>query len=240
MHDTLIAHNTAVLTGKGSVAIACSFAFKGDDLRIEGNIVWGERNAATCANGFVEADNIYWASDGHPSVTFDISATSRTVDPRLVDPRHADLRLLSDSPAIDAIRPMDLGGIGDVDPDGIPIPQGYAPDIGAYEYTTAPPPSPTPDPSVLPTPSVAPSPSVSPAVSGPVPGTAPPSSSPAVTPEPTPTPRVTPTPEPPPSPGAVRPPTGGSGALDQLIALVAVVGAGGLLAAVFVARRSPR
>ena len=45
--------------------------------QVVGNIVWGERNAATCDDGFVEADNIYWASDGHPSVTFDICATSR-------------------------------------------------------------------------------------------------------------------------------------------------------------------
>ena len=67
---------------------------------------------STCNDGFVESDNIYWASDGRPSVTFEIAPTSRKVDPRLVDPRDGDLHLLPDSPAIDAIRPMDLGDIG--------------------------------------------------------------------------------------------------------------------------------
>ena len=54
-------------------------------------------------------------------------------------------------------------------------------------------------------------------------------------------PRVTPTPEPRPLGYAtdVPPPTGGPGALDQLILLGGVIGAGGLLVAVFLARRSP-
>ena len=70
------------------------------------------RTPSTCDDGFAEADNIYWASDGRPSVTYEIAPTSRKVDPRLVDPKDGDLHLLPDSPAIDAIRPMDLGDIG--------------------------------------------------------------------------------------------------------------------------------
>ncbi len=141
---TRIMHNTSVLTGKGSVALNCAHELTGDELQVLGNILWGEEAAATCTDGFVEADNIYWASDGRPSVTYDLAPTSRMVDPRLVDARAGDLHLRSDSPAIDAIRPTDLGPIGTIDVDGVPVPQGYAPDIGAYEYTTVPPPSPTP------------------------------------------------------------------------------------------------
>jgi hypothetical protein len=251
VRDTRIVHNTTVLTGKGSVAIECSHVLTGDDLVIAGNIVWGEDNAVTCDGGFTEADNIYWASDGRPSVTFEIAPTSRKVDPRLVDPKDGDLHLLPDSPAIDAIRPMDLGDIGATDAAGVPVPQGYAPDIGAYEYSTEPPPSPTPvvtaEPTEPPLPTEPPSdgPSGRPPGSGAALGSPfggpTPTAEPTPPPVPTPTPRVTPTPEPRPSGDAadVPPPTGGPGALDQLILLVGVVGAGGILVAVLLARRSP-
>ncbi len=253
VHDTRIVHNTSVLTGAGSIGIECSHAPTGNDLTIAGNIVWGEEDAVTCSGGLLESDNIYWSSDGRPQVTFEMAPTSRKTDPRLVDPQGGDLRLLPDSPAIDAIRPMDLGAIGAVDAAGVPIPQGYAPDIGAYEYTSDPQPtitpeptdpstpiapptlvtSPTPEalggspalmsPSITPTPTLAPSPTHAPS----------PTPAPTATPAPTPTPRVTPTPQPRPSGPAddVPPPTGGPGALDQLILLVGVLGAGGLLAA---------
>lgn len=234
VRDTRIIHNTTVVTGRGATGILCSHVSTGEDLQVIGNIVWGDGDAVTCQDGFIEADNIYWASDGSPSVTFELGPTSRMVDPKLVDAQEGDLHLLPDSPAIDAIRPVDLGAIGTVDAAGVPVPQGYAPDIGAYEFTTEPPPSPTPDPFLEPSPT----PATGPVASGiPVTGATP---SPAATPAPTPTPRATPPPEPRPSGGTVvPPPTGGSGALDQLIVLAAVLGAGGLLAAVVVARRSP-
>ena len=230
---TQIVHNTSVLTGRGSVALTCSHEVTGDELQVVGNILWGEEDAATCSDGFVEGDNIYWASDGRPSVTYDLAPTSRLVDPRLVDPRQGDLRLRSDSPAIDAIRPGDLGQIGMYDVDGVPVPQGYAPDIGAFEYTSAPPPSPTPvSSSDAVTASAGAIPTLPPAGSGEL----------LLTPPPTPAPRVTPTPEPPPSAGSthVPPPTGGSGALDQLLVLGGVIAAGGLVVALVLARRSPR
>jgi len=250
VHDTRIFHNTTVLTGTGSVAIECSHALTGDDLQIAGNIVWGEADAATCDDGITESDNLYWASDGRPQVTFEMAPTSRTVDPRLVDPQGGDLRLLPDSPAIDAIRPMDLGAIGALDAAGVPVPQGYAPDIGAYEYSTAPTPSPTTLATVEPTepPVHTDAPTNGPAASGQSLGAASPGGratpAPSATPTPTAattrTPRVTPTPEPRPSGVTdVPPPTGGPGALDQLILLVAVVGTAALIAAVFLARRSP-
>ena len=148
------------------MAIECSHVLTGDDLVIEGNIVWGEADAVTCDGGFTEADNIYWATDGRPSVTYEIAPTSRKVDPRLVDPKDGDLELLSDSPAIDAIRPMDLGAIGLMDAAGVPVPQGLAPDIGAFEYTSEPLPTPTSEPTDPPLPSEPPVSDGSPALLG--------------------------------------------------------------------------
>lgn len=243
VRDTRIIHNTAVVTGRGATGILCSHVLTGEDLQVIGNIVWGDGDAVTCQDGFIEADNIYWASDGSPSITFELGPTSRIVDPRLVDAQDGDLQLLSDSPAIDAIRPVDLGAIGTVDAAGVAVPQGYAPDIGAYEFTVEAPPSPTPDPFQEPSPTPSPGPvGTGEEPSGsPLPGASVPVTPvPTATPLPTPTPRATPPPGPRPSAsGTVLPPTGGSGALDQLIVLVAVLSAGGLLAAVVLARRSP-
>jgi hypothetical protein len=144
---------------------------------------------------------------------------------------------------------MDLGGFGDVDVAGVPIPQGFAPDVGAHEFVTGPLASLTAEPFDTEPPTEPPieTPGATfPANESPPAGTtpdpftpAPPTAEPS-DPAPTPTPRVTPPPQPRQSPNAnVPPPTGGSGALDQIIVLAAVLGVGGLLAAVFVARRSP-
>ncbi len=145
--DTRIVHNTTVLTDKRSTALSCSHLLTGDELQVIGNILWAEQDAGACEPGFIEADNIYWASDGSPSVTYETSPTSRLIDPRLVDVKEGDLRLTADSPAIDAIRPMDLGGFGDVDVAGVPVPQGFAPDVGAHEFATGPLASRTAEPS---------------------------------------------------------------------------------------------
>ncbi len=157
---TRFVHDTFVALGRGSVALSCSHLLKGEDLVLQASILWGTANAATCADGFTEADGIYWATDGTPDVTFTISPSSREIDPRLVDVDAGDLRLRSDSPAIDAVRPIDLAGIGGVDMGGTAIPQGLAPDIGAWEYAIGQPASPPPlEPSGPPTtlgPSMAP------------------------------------------------------------------------------------
>ncbi|MBX3029839.1 MAG: hypothetical protein KF809_06740 [Chloroflexi bacterium] len=231
---TRFVHDTFVALGPGSVALGCSHAFQADDLILEGNILWGTENAATCSDGLTETDGIYWSADGTPDLTFTIAPSSRVVDPRLVDVRTGDLRLRPGSPAIDAIRPIDLGGIGGVDIGGTAVPQGLAPDIGAWEYV-ADQPAATPSSEPTPAPSAG---SIAP--TGDPASTSDPSA-PTDRPEPTPTPRVTPTPAPRPS-GAttVPPPTGGPGALDQLIVLGLGLGVAGMVAVVLVTRRSPR
>jgi hypothetical protein len=61
-------------------------------------------------------------------------ANSRAIEPLFVSP-NTDFHLHSSSPAID--NGTDVGLT--LDFDGIPIPQGIAPDIGAYEFSALPP-----------------------------------------------------------------------------------------------------
>ncbi len=240
MKDTRIAHNTAVLTGAGSMAIACNRDVDGEGLQIVGNIVWGERSASTCDGQDLESDNLYWAGDGDPGLTFDLAPSSRIADPLLVDPRGGDLRLRSDSPAIDAVRPMDLGRVDAVDADGVPVPQGLAPDIGAYEYRLALAPTPTADLTAASTAGLSAGVPTDPlehegksatATTTPHPTTPHPATTPSPTDERRPGPTAT--------PSAIPPPTGGPGSLDQFIVLAVLVGLGGLGAVVILSRRSP-
>jgi hypothetical protein len=224
VHDTRILHNSTVLTARGAVAIGCSHLLTGADVQVVGNILWSA-TGITCKDGIVEGDNIYWAANGRPVIDLGSPSDSRVMDPRLVDPLGGNLRLLPDSPAIDAVRPLDLGGVGDVDADGVPVPQGLAPDIGAYEYVASVPPSDAPSPSTPATPGSTPAETAQP-TQGTLPGT--------------PTPQITSTPPQPSAGSTDPPPTGGAGALDMLVLLGVAVGAAGLLVVVSVARRSPR
>ena len=47
--DTRIVHNTAVLTDKGSTALACSHVLTGDQLQVSGNVLWADRDAVACS-----------------------------------------------------------------------------------------------------------------------------------------------------------------------------------------------
>ena len=249
---TVVAHNTAVLTGASSGVIDCAQTIGPKELSLRANILWGEGRLASCSTTFDEADNIYWRSDGAPDISYQISPTSRIIDPRLVDARGGDFHLQPDSPAIDAVLPLDLQGVGDLDAAGVSVPQGFGPDIGAYEFVFA---EATAVPTELPSASPSPSPT---ATAKPVPSVRPPAShrpgasrQPVATPSPTATasatsappsgpiasaaPTATPVPTPagPPTPGATPlapPPTGGSGALDSLL-VVAALGLGGVVVA---------
>ena len=253
---TVVAHNTAVLIGASSGVIDCAQTIGPKELSLRANILWGEGRLASCSTTFDEADNIYWRSDGAPDISYQISPTSRIIDPRLVDARAGDFHLQPDSPAIDAVLPMDLHGVGDLDAAGVAVPQGFGPDIGAYEFVSAvATAAPTAQSSAAPSPS--PAATATPVASARLPASQRPGASrrPVATPEPTaattasdspsspaivsapPSQDALPTPAPspagPPTPAATPvppPPTGGSGALDSLL-VVAALGLGGVIVA---------
>ena len=260
---TVVAHNTAVLTAADSAVLECAQAVGPKELSLRANILWGEGRVAACSTPFDEADNIYWRSDGQPDVSYQIAASSRFIDPRLVDASAGDFHLQPDSPAIDAVLPLPLAGIGDRDAAGVTVPQGFGPDIGAYEFvfpgasafptaaptlplpTASPAPTPTPRASSKPRPSRRPGTSRPPVASGgPVASGSPVASA-------TGTASSAPTASVPVDPGqgagpatphptaAPPPPTGGSGSLDSLLLVAALGLAGVIVAGVLLVRRRP-
>ncbi|MDH7513965.1 MAG: PKD domain-containing protein [Clostridiales bacterium] len=72
-----------------------------------------------------------WQSYSRPGYTFD--PNSRIADPLFLSPANENFQLQPSSPAIDAGVYVGLSH----DRQGTPIPQGFAPDIGAYEYVFA-------------------------------------------------------------------------------------------------------
>ena len=72
-----------------------------------------------------------WKAISRAGYTFD--PNSKVADPLFVNPGKENFQLQSSSPAIDAGVSVGLSH----DRQGTPIPQGFAPDIGAYEYIFA-------------------------------------------------------------------------------------------------------
>ena len=93
-----------------------------------GTEVWGRTNYA----GQTHDHNIYFSLDGSQSdpCGLPLGPGDKIADPRFVDYAKQDLHLKPDSPAIES--GFDIGRA--LDADGTPVPQGKAPDIGAYEF----------------------------------------------------------------------------------------------------------
>ncbi len=83
------------------------------------------------------------ASNGCPALSNSAGSVGthcQISDPLFIDYANHDYHLQAGSPRIDAGTTV----IATVDPDGVAIPQGTAPDIGPYEYLAPPPPPPPP------------------------------------------------------------------------------------------------
>lgn len=194
-HGTRAYHNTTVLTQPDAGAILCAGDVDARILSLRDNIIWSNGRIGTSRIPFDEGGNIYWSSNGQPDFQMPVSPDSLVVDPRLVDAVGGDFHLEPDSPAIDGAGADDMGAPGAVDQAGVPVPQGAAPDIGAYEF---PAPGATSGATPTATPGTSEIPGLSPTIPGPTspPGTAIPSG-PKATSSPLPTVRPKPTDVPP-------------------------------------------
>jgi hypothetical protein len=138
VYRTRFYNNTAYLTGKHAYAVQCYGGCDATILSMRDNIIWANWLTAFIDAGADEGHNIFWKTGGNPRVDFPISSTSLLADPRFVDPTHRDFRLRPGSPAIDSGDGA-AGAAGfTTDLAGAPVPQGGAPDIGAYEWSPTP------------------------------------------------------------------------------------------------------
>jgi len=116
-HDGSIIRNNIFVVSSGRKVFSAN-----------GTEVWGRTNYA----GQTHDHNIYFSLDGSQPdpCGLPLGRGDKIADPRFVDYAKQDLHLKADSPAIGA--GFDVGRT--VDFDGTAVPNGKAPDIGAYEF----------------------------------------------------------------------------------------------------------
>ncbi len=79
---------------------------------------------------FTHDHNLYFFTGSQPNLDYAFGPGERVADPRLRNPAGGDFRLQAGSPAIDAGVAPDFAS----DLDGVHVPTGSAPDLGAYEF----------------------------------------------------------------------------------------------------------
>jgi hypothetical protein len=164
-YRTKLYNNSVYLTGTESFAVQCYGGCNSTVMTFRNNIVWAQDRVGYVDSGWAESNNIWW-SPGGPKIWFTKSSTSKTVDPKFVNPGAGDLHIASGSPAIDAGSNESANAGYRTDIDGSAVPIGPAVDIGADERgstTTTPTPTPTPTPNATPTPTPKPTPTPTPA-----------------------------------------------------------------------------
>ncbi len=134
---TELYNNTVYLTGSRSEGVICHSGCGSNILTARNNIFWTGWKAAYADGQFAESHNIYWRSGGNPLIDFvgfQIDATSRVLDPQLVDPSAGNLRQAVTSPTVNAGTQVLTADLSDLD--GTSVPQMSVVDLGAYESTS--------------------------------------------------------------------------------------------------------
>jgi hypothetical protein len=133
---TKVYNNTIYQTGHNSVGVSCGYCGY-DVLTLKNNILWSDHQPFWSDAPFVEANNIFWSTDGEQKLKwpgFSKNPASKMVNPQFVDPANGNFTLKPSSPAINQglweIR--DLGFRSDLARNLIPI--GVKIDVGAYEF----------------------------------------------------------------------------------------------------------
>ncbi len=121
--DVRFENNTVVQTSGGGTLFGCMGSFSSDMISLRNNNIYTSGSVFSNGN-FPHTNNIYRSSPGYA-----LDASEKIADTLFVNVAGKDFHLQSTSPAID------FGAVlgYPVDFDGTAVPQGAAPDAGAYE-----------------------------------------------------------------------------------------------------------
>jgi len=131
---TKVYNNVAYITSTtGSQGVICSAGCDSSILNLKNNIIVSNWKGIYADAPFDEGYNIIWNTTHtwfQTQGNWTLSPTSKKTDPKFVNPAANDFHLQSTSPAINA--GTNVGYTSDLD--GVAVPQGNAPDMGAYEF----------------------------------------------------------------------------------------------------------
>lgn len=130
VYRTTVVHNTTYLTGPRSQAVVCMSGCTPNILTLRWNLLWAEEKVLYADGAFEWSTNLFWASSGEPLVQSPVPVPSVIANPGFVDRWTFNLNLAADSPAVDAAEQGTWWGVA---VNGVPLYQGSASDLGAYE-----------------------------------------------------------------------------------------------------------
>ncbi len=121
--DVRFENNTVVQTSGGDTLIGCMSGFTSDMISLRNNNIYTSGRVFSNQN-FLHTNNIYRSNPG-----YGLDPSEKIADPLMVDVAGKDFQLQPTSPAIDFGAVLGYA----VDLGGTAVPQGAAPDVGAYE-----------------------------------------------------------------------------------------------------------
>jgi hypothetical protein len=104
-----------------------------ETLSVRNNIFWlgnYQKFTLQATNGFAHSHNLFYFKNSKTLLNLELGEGEQIANPYFANMTGLNLRLISGSPAVDA--GLDLGYATDFE--GNPVPQGAAPDLGAYEF----------------------------------------------------------------------------------------------------------
>ena len=112
-------------------------------INMRNNIFYKNGGTVSNRDGYAHTHNLYYFTGGATLGGISLGANEQVANPQFVNLNGGDFRLQSTSPAIN--RGVNLNYTQDYN--NAPVPQGSAPDLGAFEFgASAPPPAPTATP----------------------------------------------------------------------------------------------